>query len=359
MTLRLGLVLTDMARGGTPTRFATLARGARDRGHWVGIVSLLPRGAVLHELEMQGFPTFSLNIHDGRSALVGLFRLRRKLLEWNCAVVQSALWHANVLTRLACVRTRIAVVSGYQSVDLEKPRIRVMLDRLTTDLAECHVCASDAVAEIVSRRERVSRRDLTVARTGKEVQYRDDQMRLSMRERLNVPQNAHVVGWAGRMHPVKNLGLLLKALVRLPDWICVLLGEGQHRLQWERQASSLKVRDRVVFVGEVDDVTPYLHAFDVFCLPSLWEGSPGALIEAMAIGLPVVGSNVPGVADLLDDGRTGLLFELGEPVAVASAVEAALGRPELGRAAQRAVATSFSVAAMVDAYERAWEASRR
>jgi glycosyltransferase involved in cell wall biosynthesis len=93
---------------------------------------------------------------------------------------------------------------------------------------------------------------------------------------------------------------------------------------------------------------------DVFALASRSEGMPGALVEAMGAGLPVVATNVGGIPEVVTDGVDGLLVPPSDPQALARAIETALGRPELGRAAAQTAQTRFSLATMIDGYERSF-----
>jgi len=110
--------------------------------------------------------------------------------------------------------------------------------------------------------------------------------------------------FVGRLHPVKSVGTLLHALVDAPDVDLLVVGDGQERTALERLTDDLSIAERVRFVGASDDVASYLKAADVFFLPSLGEGMPNALLEAMACGLPCVASErVGGVEELLGGDR--------------------------------------------------------
>jgi glycosyltransferase involved in cell wall biosynthesis len=90
-------------------------------------------------------------------------------------------------------------------------------------------------------------------------------------------------------------------------------------------------RDRIHMLGHRDDVPDILAAADVFVLPSLYEGFPGAVIEAMALGLPVIASQLPTVQELVEDGRSGLLVPAGNPARLAEAIRRVVGDPRTSR----------------------------
>ena len=123
-----------------------------------------------------------------------------------------------------------------------------------------------------------------------------------------------VVGTVGSPTPEKSTIDLLRAAAKLvaaiDDLQICIVGDGALRQDLEHQAQILGIADRTLFTGAVDDVRPWLAAFDVFVLPSRSEGLPGALMEAMAIGCPVIATDVGGVSEVA--GEAGMLVEAGD-----------------------------------------------
>lgn len=165
---------------------------------------------------------------------------------------------------------------------------------------------------------------------------------------------------AARFAPQKDHDLLLHALARLRrhPWRALLAGEGPGRPRVERVVRDLDLEDRVELAGFLDPV-PY-PACQVAILASRWEGLPLCLLEAMRAGLPVVATEVGGVAEAVVDGETGLLVPPGDPEALARAVEALLEDPglrtRLGRAGRIRYERFFRHELMV---ERTLEVYRR
>jgi len=139
----------------------------------------------------------------------------------------------------------------------------------------------------------------------------------------------------------------------------ILVGDGELRGELEAQAQRLGLVSHVHFTGWRDDVAEMLALADVFVLPSESEGFGRVLVEAMAMGRPVVATNVGGIPDIVLDGETGLLVEPANAAALADAVRALVDEParaaRLGAAGRVRAESTFSLGAHVDAVERVYE----
>ncbi|MBM3777534.1 MAG: glycosyltransferase, partial [Acidimicrobiia bacterium] len=198
---------------------------------------------------------------------------------------------------------------------------------------------------------------------------RDAGRRLPARHALGVPDTACLIGSLGRVEPQKRFDLLLDAFARLssrhPGLWLVVAGEGSERPNLAAQATRLGVADRVRLLGHRSDVIDVLHALDLFVQSSDYEGTPNAVLEAMAVETPVVATTAGGTGQLIDDGVHGLLVPAGSSAQLAEAIEAALLDPDgmavRAVAARRRVEDELSFAARMRAVERIYEelANRR
>jgi glycosyltransferase involved in cell wall biosynthesis len=156
--------------------------------------------------------------------------------------------------------------------------------------------------------------------------------------------------------------MVAKVAPEWPDARFLVVGDGRLRSDLERQAVELGVADRVIFTGERQDIPRLLAAMRVFVIPSLYEACQYSLLEAMAMGKPVVATPAGVAPDVVDDHRTGLLVPLADSAAIAAAVleyrdDALVER--LGAAAYRLMASHFSVDAMVDNIQSIYGAASR
>lgn len=166
-----------------------------------------------------------------------------------------------------------------------------------------------------------------------------------------------VIGWIGRMVPVKGLPTLLRALQSVrcvaPPTL-LLLGDGPDRASLEALASSLGISERVRFMGFVDNPREFHAQMDVFALPSIHEGIPIALLEALGAGLPVVASAVGGIPRIVSDDTLGVLIDSSSPLDWANALTTLLNDRRkmlaLGKAARQHVEENFSMDRMAGDY---------
>jgi glycosyltransferase involved in cell wall biosynthesis len=156
----------------------------------------------------------------------------------------------------------------------------------------------------------------------------------------------------GRLAPEKGQAFLLEALAllgdQLPELQTVFFGDGPLKEELQGRCAQLGLTGRVRFAGQRPDIRRWLPFFDLFVLPSAWEGLSQALLEAMAAGLPVTATAVGGSPEAVVEGETGLLIAPGDPPALASAITRLAQDPALrqrmGAAGRRRVEAHFDLA---------------
>jgi glycosyltransferase involved in cell wall biosynthesis len=170
--------------------------------------------------------------------------------------------------------------------------------------------------------------------------------------------------FAGRLDPQKGLLGLIDVMRSLSledsNVNLLILGDGPQRAEMEKAVRDGNLSDRVLLRGLVQDVAMYLRAGDIFVFPSVGEGMPNALLEAMATGLPCVAWAIGGCTDLIVDRETGLLVPPGDVSAFREALEMLIRSPEarerLGAAARRDAVSRFGLERMVDLYAACYRA---
>lgn len=169
-------------------------------------------------------------------------------------------------------------------------------------------------------------------------------------------QGQYVVGYVGQLIPRKGLDVLLRAFAALPvrDKKLAIVGDGPHREELQRLAQQLGLDQDVRFFGFRSDRLALLKGFDVFVLPSLLEGIPRCLMEALAAEVAVIATDIPGCSDLIQHGSTGLLFRPGDVETLTehlSALRTQEGREPFVSNGRRHVVENYSAGAMARNYQ--------
>jgi glycosyltransferase involved in cell wall biosynthesis len=180
----------------------------------------------------------------------------------------------------------------------------------------------------------------------------------ALRDTLGLRSRAFISVFVGRLAAQKATDLLVDAweavLRKHPSSQLVFVGDGQQRAMLEARTMQAGLAGFVVFTGQVDNVDDYLRAADIFVLPSTTEGMSIALLEAMAVGLPVVASRVSGTVDVIKHGENGLLFEPGNRAGltdcIISLIESPNRQTKLGSQARKTVEQHFNLDRTADRY---------
>ncbi len=293
------------------------------------------------------------------------FRLHRLLRDLGIDVLHAhndtALFYGGVAAFLA----RIPVVyTEHDRIFPGRLAVRILNFALAVSTRQV-VTVSEELRSLLLRFERIGGDRVRVVPNGVHLPGADPAVAGAVRESWSIPAAARVVGVVAGLKPVKDHQLLLEAtsglLGAFPDLHVVLAGDGPLRADLEMQARKLGMEDRVRILGFRSDLGDIYSALDVVVLPSRSEGLPLTLIEAMAMERPVVASRVGGIPEVVVDGVTGLLFEVGDVHALQDSLKRLLMDPalrrEMGRAGRARFLNRFTLDRMAGAYRDIYRSS--
>jgi glycosyltransferase involved in cell wall biosynthesis len=258
---------------------------------------------------------------------------------------------AGGLGRIAAHRSGVPAVvhtfHGFPFHEFQSPQRRASylamerrLARLTDYfMAAGTMVAAEAVRLRIAPPERI--RAFATVPIGAGIAPVSEASRAEARRALGVSPGTKVIGTVARLDAQKSPGDLVRAIASLgrTDVVVVWLGDGELRGQTERLIETMGLRDRFRLLGHRTDVADLLPGLDVFAMPSLYEGLPCAVVEAMICGVPVVATAVNSVPEIVLAGKTGILARPGDPVSLARAIAYLLDHPaEAARMARAAAA---------------------
>jgi sugar transferase (PEP-CTERM/EpsH1 system associated) len=351
--LRVVHVTPQLDMGGMEKLLVEFARHADRCRFQLQFISLGTRGCLAEEIDACGWPVAELGKRPGlRMSLV--VRLARLFRQWRPDVVHThnnpSLIYAAPAARLAGVRAAVHTRHGQGP---HASRREMAACRFAARLVNRVVCVSDDSAGI-SAREGIPGRRLCRIWNGIDV----------ARFRYTGPRPDGPVVMVGRMVPLKDVGTLLQAAALAvredPSFELHVAGDGECLSALKEQSSALGLQRHVRFLGLVRDVPALLAQASLFVLPSLSEGISLTLLEAMAVGLPIITTPVGGNPEVVVDGHTGLLIPVQRPAELAQAMLRLRRNPAEGRrmgaAGRRRVEEHFEIRGMVREYERLYGA---
>lgn len=348
MSHRLLLLNTDLELGGTPTVVRELAIRLNDppRLH-VEVACLSPGGPVAEQLRSAGIEVTPFNARRPTELPRVVGQLADLIRDRQLDTVFSFLMHANAIAAMA--RRKCVGVRFFQSIQTTQPypRWHWWIQRFAQRAAERIIVPSPSVAHVARERALVPREKIIVIPNA--IDPADF-------VRSTVPMgNARPfpIGFLGRLDPVKRVGDLVEAVGLLGDQVHLhIFGDGPERGRIESQISTLNLQSRVTMHGSVARPQIALAQIGLLVLPSINEGMPMVLIEAMAAGVPVLGRDVPGVRDVIVDGVNGMLTEsLAE--GIARVVKDAAFRERLIEGGIRSVREGYTWESVLGRYREA------
>lgn len=367
-------MITGLGDGGAEAVLYRLCQATPEVEHVV--VSLRGEDKYAPMLRDLGIAVFPLNAHPNRLPLFALARLWRRIRNEKPDVVQTWMYHADLLGGLAARLAGIkAVVWGIRNSDLDKgtsSRATIWVTKLLACLssivpARIVVCAQRA--KDVHTAIGYASDKMRVIPNGYDLScFRPDfEMRSTKRAQLSLTNDAAVIGSVGRDNPQKDYPNLLQALDLLKSrgyrFQCLLVGTGldadNHGLSKLVEQHGLE--NYVQLIGRQTDVPAIMNALDIHVLPSAYgEAFPNVLNEAMACGTPCVTTDVGDAAFIV--GKTGWTAPKRDPAALADALAKALDEMSNAEewqaradAARERVVTHFSLERMADSYRVLWD----
>lgn len=381
--LRVLQIIGNLDIGGAQEVVRTLADYLKQNDCFVVVCSLRD-GPIRQEIEKLGIP---VEIIDGRRSSITSFpayirdlrRIRSSIKnlvnKYQVNIVQTHLLRALDFLVLS-IKNRSGLPLVFWTVHNQQYALRAdqipqhkwllkpkqsMHRRLYRTLARRSngwIAVSDEVGTAIRQDYRLPSKTRVILNGVDTQRYPAKIDRERFRQALGLHDDTRVAVVVGTLKEQKGHRVLIEAAQILapthPNLVFLLAGDGALRSELEDQARTAGLDGQVRFLGSRSDIPELLAASDLFVLPSLWEGLPMALIEAMASSLPVIATRVSGTQNAMIPNRTGLVVEPGDPQALAEAITAVLAGPaharDMGRAARQRIEECYSAQAQAKAH---------
>lgn len=349
-------LMTDSKIGGAEKVVLSLATGLSKERFNVYVCSLTKRGLIFEEMEAAGVKVYSLgmrNIFD----FFKIFKLIRILKSQNIQILHSHLFHANILARIVGKLVGVPIIISTEHIMGLEGRLRLFLNRLTSIFVDRFVAVSFGVENFLVNRVGISSYKITVIQNGIDSnKFNFDNLNKENRKKeFGFVASDKIVGTIARIHKQKGHIYLLQAakevIEKIPEAKFLIVGDGPLKKNMEKLSKDLKIAKNVIFLGFCKDIPSIMSILDILVLPSLWEGLPITILEAMAMKKPVIATRVGGTLEVVENDLTGVLVEPKDCHSLSQAIIRLLRNvplmDRLGKAGYTKVTEYFNIARML------------
>jgi glycosyltransferase involved in cell wall biosynthesis len=335
--IRLAIICQHLTMGGAEELVLGIATHLPTDRYELRVLCLSEQGVIADELRAAGVRVDVLPGEPGPRDTRAFARLVAHLRGWRPHIVHTFLLNAVLYGRLAAIVAGVPLIfAAEQNIYLHKASRHALMERILAKRTCRIIACCHAVSDFYQRQVKVPPAKLVVILNAvRYEQFLPLPSRAASHAALGLDPDLPTVGLIGRLTRQKGHDVLLHAVRKLkksyPQLQVVIAGQGEARPGLETLARELEIERNIHFVGLRRDREHLYGAFDVFALPSRWEGLSLALAEAVGAGIPTVATDVGGNREVIESDCSGLLVPGDDPTALAMALERLLGDHELRR----------------------------
>ena len=260
-----------------------------------------------------------------------ILKLKKLIREIKPDVIHTHLFQARIYTTLAQLfhRDAILIAHKHNSVNFKKHNIFILLEMFSIHLNKKVIAISESVKQSLVKYELIPAKKIYVLPNS--IDYHN--FNKNVRIKNYSKENHIIIGTVCRLEKQKGIKYLLLAmktiLAKFPNARLEIVGDGSLLEELQNQCIDLGISNSVFFFGKFTDVIPFYKRMDIFVLPSIYEGFGIVILEAMAIGVPVVATNVDGIREVVVDGESGILIPPKNPESIADAISYIIEHPQV------------------------------
>jgi glycosyltransferase involved in cell wall biosynthesis len=311
------------------------------------------KGPIGELIEKMGFPVIPLHRMRRNQFDYGIIReLKKLMIQERVSIVHTHLYDGGKYGRIAAGLAKIPVIiHTVHNIYVKRRSKHHWFNWGLSFFSDRIIAVSEAVKASVIHYDHISPKKIEVIYNGIDLSQGEQRInRSEVRAQLGIRPEEMAIGVVARLEEQKGHKVLLEALSQIPELPpslkVLIIGDGKLRSQLEQDTLKRGLSSQVIFLGTRKPIFPILKALDLFLLPSLWEGFSMAILEAMAMGLPVIATKVGGAEEVITSGQHGLLIPPGDAPRLAEAIQDALLHRDkylkMARMGQERVTQNFS-----------------
>ena len=347
--------------GGSEKMIARIAPRLKTRGYKVRVLTFKNWGPISEELTNKGIECLSLQ-GGGKFDLRVLWRYFLYLKRAPPDLIIAFLYRAYIPSRFLGFLLGIPNISSVRDLGDWMNTIQKLLEKATASLSYVIYSCSKEVTEFLVRDIGIKRKNIATIPNGIDVESFSVKINRGKKiKELGLNANSKIVGTVSRLYePTKGINILLEAFRIIQDSVdseLLIIGGGKDEKSLKEKSEKMKIN--VSFLGARSDIGEILQVLDIFVLPSLSEGFPVVILEAMASGLPIIATSIGGIPEAVENGQTGFIVEPGNANELATNIISLLKndkkRKQFGEAGLKRVKEKFSIEETVDRIESLWK----
>jgi glycosyltransferase involved in cell wall biosynthesis len=367
------LHVTATTTGGIGLLLLSLAKHL-DKKKFDVTVAFGPGYMLDEEFFKEGISVYTISTSrkiDPFSIVKGFFQIYRLIKEKRFDIVHSHTSVGGLIGRIAGKLAGVSVViwsihgfASHEGQNRFKKYFFLLIEKLLDKFTDHYVAVSEALKKEGIQNRILTSNKITVIHNGIELRNFNKNFNVIQKKKeLGIEMSRTIIGTVTRFEPQKAIHDFLVAVSYVkktyPDIKVVIAGDGPLRREIEKLINDLKLNDNITLLGWRNDVPEILAVLDIFCQSSLWEGCPMVLLEAMAVGKPIIATNVGGVKEIVEDDNTGILVPPADPKAMGDAIVKLMNNKEktmkMGMNGRRRAESFFNVDLMLIKYERLYQ----
>ncbi len=369
------LVIDGILFGGGARVYLQLAKGLANRGHNV-FVACVPEGEVAPLLRNEGIEVLRVNFKS-KNVFKIILQISKHIRAHSIDIVNSQGGRADFYARIAAkgqgvkgIISTVAMLVETYDIPLWKKVIYTGLDRLTETFVNHFVVVSSSLKRALPNVHRIPENKISIVHNGIELKEyhpeHSDRHCRTIRDEYKITDEQFLIGAIGRLVWQKGFEYLIRAV---PDILkynrevkILIVGDGPLHGKLNELASKLGISNHIIFSGFRRDIKELLSCIDLFVVPSILEGFPMVVLEAMAMAKPIVASQIDGITEQISDGAEGILIPPKNPESLAVAVLRLMNNKDLaarmGMSARQKAERCFSVEKMIIETEKVYLSPR-
>jgi glycosyltransferase involved in cell wall biosynthesis len=344
--IRIGYLIGSSEIGGTEKMILTIAKNIDKNLFDFVFFCIKGEGKFTQKLRELNYKVYVLNLKKNPFSFIKLFiYIKREKID----ILQSFLFVANIIGRIYGKILKIKlIISSQRSTDEWRKWYHWLIERITKNLVDIYISNSYTAKDVLIKKAKIPRKKIKVIYNGIEIPEKIEKLK----------KDYIAIGNIGNLRKAKGHFNLIKAakivVEKYKNVKFYIIGEGELKEEILKRIKEEKLENFFILTGYVEDVYSYLKIFDIFVLPSLWEGCPVSLLESMGYGIASIATDVGDVSYIIENGKDGFIVEKNDYLKLSEKIiyliENEEERKKIGEKAREKIKKYFSCEEMVEKY---------